>query len=67
LVWPKALDEPDLRGRYLELDTPEYAGVIQKEWVLEKLMAMAGIRLAGVLNSLFADIDGEGLGVLSAY
>jgi len=46
-----------LRGVYLELDTPEYTGVIHKGWVVEKLMAMAGIRLALVLNWLFADVD----------
>lgn len=40
---------------WLELDTPEYSGVIANEWIVEKLMAQAGIRLAGVLNYLFAD------------
>lgn len=45
---------PDL----LELDTPEYSGKIYGEWVIERLMAMAGIRLAGILNGLF--MDGEG-------
>ena len=40
---------PDL----LELDTPEYAGRIRDEWIVEKLMAMAGVRLAGILNGLF--------------
>ncbi|KAJ7267705.1 phospholipase C/P1 nuclease domain-containing protein [Mycena haematopus] len=44
-------------GPYLELDTPEYSGVISKEWIIEKLLAQAGIRLAGVLNYLFADIE----------
>jgi len=39
---------------YLELDTPEYGGKISREWVVEKLFAMAGIRLAAVLNYLFA-------------
>ncbi|KAJ7141142.1 phospholipase C/P1 nuclease domain-containing protein [Mycena epipterygia] len=42
---------------YLELDTPEYSGVISKEWIVEKLLAQAGIRLAGVLNYLFADFE----------
>ncbi|KZP17519.1 phospholipase C/P1 nuclease, partial [Athelia psychrophila] len=40
---------------YLELDTPEYAGRIRDEFVIEKLIAQGGIRLAGVLNFLFAD------------
>ena len=44
---------------YLELDTPEYAGVISERWVVEKLLAMAGMRLAAVLNYLFA--EGEGM------
>jgi len=44
-------------GPYLELDTPEYSGVISKKWIIEKLLAQAGIRLAGVLNYLFADIE----------
>ncbi|THU89058.1 phospholipase C/P1 nuclease [Dendrothele bispora CBS 962.96] len=56
--------EADITGRsprrggpspYLELDTPEYTGVIAKERILEKLMAQAGIRLAGVLNWLFEE------------
>ncbi|EKM56607.1 uncharacterized protein PHACADRAFT_183223 [Phanerochaete carnosa HHB-10118-sp] len=45
---------PDL----LELDTPEYSGKIYGEWVVERLMAMAGIRLAGILNGLFMDAGG---------
>lgn len=39
---------PDL----LELDTPEYAGRVRDGWVVERLLAMAGIRLAGILNGL---------------
>ena len=38
-----------------ELDIPEYAGKIRGEWIVEKLLAQGGIRLAGVLNWLFAD------------
>ncbi|PSR78587.1 hypothetical protein PHLCEN_2v7334 [Hermanssonia centrifuga] len=50
---------PDL----LELDTPEYAGRIRDEWVVERLMAMAGVRLAGLLNGLFMNPEAfkEGL------
>lgn len=36
-----------------ELDTPQYAGRIRSEWLVERLLAMGGIRLAGVLNGLF--------------
>ncbi|TRM70613.1 phospholipase C/P1 nuclease domain-containing protein [Schizophyllum amplum] len=42
---------------YLELDTPEYAGIIAERKIIEKLMAQAGVRLAAILNSLFAAED----------
>lgn len=42
---------------YLELDTPEYAGVISERLIVEKLLAQAGVRLAAVINWLFADIE----------
>jgi len=38
----------------LNLDNPEYAGVIEKQMIVEKLLAQGGIRLAGLLNYLFA-------------
>lgn len=44
---------PDL----LELDTPEYAGRLRTEWVVERLVATAGVRLAGLLNGLFMDVE----------
>jgi hypothetical protein len=44
---------------FLELDTPEYAGVISERWIVEKLLAQAGLRLAGVLNYLFADFGDD--------
>ncbi|KAG6828220.1 hypothetical protein H0H92_008753 [Tricholoma furcatifolium] len=48
------------RTPLLQLDTPEYAGRIKDEMILEKLLAQAGIRLAAVLNWLFADVvEGE--------
>jgi len=47
IVWPKDDDVP-------QLDTPEYAGVIEERMILEKLLAQGGVRLAGVLNYLFA-------------
>ncbi|KAI0258999.1 phospholipase C/P1 nuclease domain-containing protein [Gloeopeniophorella convolvens] len=47
------------RGKYLELDTPEYAGRIQREWVLERLLAMGGVRLAGILNGIFLPLVDE--------
>ncbi|CAA7267233.1 unnamed protein product [Cyclocybe aegerita] len=41
----------------LQLDTPQYSGVIAKRMILEKLLAQGGIRLAGILNYIFADED----------
>jgi hypothetical protein len=62
LIWPRFLSDipegtptpPHTPARELiELDTPEYAGRIRKELVIEKLLATAGVRLAAVLNELF--------------
>ncbi|KAE9407052.1 phospholipase C/P1 nuclease [Gymnopus androsaceus JB14] len=77
-IWPKALDEPPYghlqsydsikprsKSPYLELDTPAYSGYISENRILEKLMAQAGIRLAGILNWLFADLAEEGVDSLS--
>ena len=63
IVWPKQLTLKESGGNEssleetaeLELDTPDYAGVIEKRMLLEKLLAQGGVRLAGVLNYLFAD------------
>lgn len=38
---------------YIELDTPEYAGAIEKRLIVERLMAQGGVRLAAVLNWIF--------------
>ena len=59
VVWPPELDEPETEGRaprrdYLELDTPKYSGNIEKKWIVEKLLAQAGVRLAGILNRIFS-------------
>ena len=53
-VFGRPRPHPDL----LELDTPQYAGKIRSEWVVERLMATAGVRLAGILNGLFMDSEG---------
>jgi hypothetical protein len=45
------------KNPYLELDTPQYSGVIEDSWIVEKLMSQGGIRLAAVLNWLFADME----------
>ena len=56
-VWPKQLDQPpydENGGPLLQLDTDEYAGKITDEWVIERLLTMAGVRLASILNLIFA-------------
>ncbi|KAJ3781219.1 S1/P1 nuclease [Lentinula aff. detonsa] len=47
---------PRPKSPLLELDTPQYSGYIAENRILEKLMAQGGIRLAGILNWLFADL-----------
>jgi len=42
------------RKEYLELDTPKYAGQIEKDWLIEKLLMQGGVRLAAILNAIFA-------------
>jgi hypothetical protein len=41
-------------GGLPELDKPEYSGKIEDDWVIEKLLAQGGVRLAGILNAIFA-------------
>ena len=48
------VDDPSFAMPLLDLDNPEYAGVIEKQMIVEKLLAQGGIRLAGLLNYLFA-------------
>ena len=45
------------KSPYLELYTPEYAGLIKEQWIIEKLLTQAGVRLAAVLNWIFAELD----------
>lgn len=51
----------NLSSKYLELDTPAYSGYIGQHWVVEELLAKGGIRLAGILNYLYAKDGGEGV------
>ncbi|KAH9038497.1 phospholipase C/P1 nuclease [Lactarius pseudohatsudake] len=53
-AWEEVAGRGRGKGDYPELDTPEYAGRIESEWVIEKLLAQGGIRLAGILNALFS-------------
>jgi hypothetical protein len=50
IAWPLDLDDS---GAY-DLDTPEYAGEIGKQMIIERLLAQGGVRLAGILNYAFA-------------
>lgn len=50
---------PPRHPELFELDTPEYAGRLARGWVVERLLAMAGVRLAGVLTDIFADVAGD--------
>jgi len=54
-VWPPHYDT---HGRAPELDTPAYLGPIRDQHVVERMLAMAGVRLAGVLNSLLGGEEG---------
>ncbi|TBU31376.1 phospholipase C/P1 nuclease domain-containing protein [Dichomitus squalens] len=72
-VWPHELDEgghreasgaergeePRRHPELVELDTAGYAGKIAEGWVVERLLAMAGVRLAGVLTDVFQEVSGE--------
>lgn len=44
---------PRRKHEYVELDTPEYAGRIRDEWIVEHVLTQAGVRLAAILNWLF--------------
>lgn len=45
------------KSPYLELYTPEYAATVKEQWVVEKLLTQAGVRLTGVLNWIFAELE----------
>lgn len=58
VVWPAEFDHPPHSPEpppIIELDTPQYAGKIRKDRVIEKLIAQAAIRMAATLNELFMD------------
>ena len=71
LIWPQFLSSvpPHTPPHHtpakdlVELDTPAYAGRVRKELVIERLLATAGVRLAGVLNEL---LDPEDVGGVRA-
>lgn len=65
LIWPRYFSDipPNTPIEHIpakdliELDTPQYAGRIRNELVIEKLLATAGVRLAAVLNDLLDPVD----------
>ena len=50
-IWPKQVDE---NKPPVQLDVDWYGGKITREWVVERFLTMAGLRLAAVLNLIFA-------------
>lgn len=50
IAWPAGIDD----SGEMELDTPEYAEEIGRQMVVEQLLAKGGVRLAGILNYVFA-------------
>jgi hypothetical protein len=65
LIWPK-----EYQGGHghplIELDTDQYTGRISRENLMERLLAMAGIRLAKIVNEILADDEGQ-KGLYFAY
>jgi len=65
LIWPQYFSDipPNTPSKHIpaknliQLDTPEYSGRIREELVIEKLLAIAGVRLAAVLNELLDPLD----------
>jgi hypothetical protein len=59
LIWPKEYEGP--HHPLIELDTDQYVGRIKRENLMEKLLAMAGLRLAKVVNEILGDEGEQGL------
>ena len=70
LVWPAEFDHPPHSPEpqpIIELDTPQYAGKIRKDRVIEKLIAQAAVRMAATLNGLFMDEEVGYMGQKTLY
>lgn len=60
VIWPKEyVGGPG--HPLIELDTDQYLGRIGREKMVEKLLAMAGLRLAKVLNEALAEVEVDGV------
>ncbi|WWC61822.1 uncharacterized protein I303_104407 [Kwoniella dejecticola CBS 10117] len=59
IAWPK--EYKNNSAPLIELDTDKYLGEIGRQKTVEKLIAMAGLRLAKILNEAFAE-EGQLLG-----
>lgn len=60
VIWPQNYTG-DHNVPLIELDTPGYLGRINEEKITEKLLAMGGLRLASVLNTILGDQNEQGL------
>ena len=54
IAWPSEFDDDDNGDPNFQLDNDEYSEVIGERMIVEKLLAQGGIRLAGILNFVFA-------------
>lgn len=55
-IWPAVVDKSKPLA---QLDADWYSGKITSEWVVEKFLTMAGLRLASILNLVFAHTAGD--------
>lgn len=64
LIWPK--EYLGSGHPLIELDTDGYTGRISRENLMERLLAMGGLRLAKIINEILADEDSQ-KGLYFAY
>lgn len=60
VAWPKEYTD-DYHGPLIELDTDAYLGEIGRRKTVEKVLAMAGLRLAKILNEALGEGQQESL------
>jgi hypothetical protein len=59
LIWPKEYEGP--HHPLIELDTDQYVGRIRRENLMERLLAMGGLRLAKIVNEILGDEGEQGI------